>query len=235
MQQVLLLLLKMHQEKSVPHSWLDNTDSDHIYTKPSAVAESVPESFILTDGATNSSLPVTHRSNKVNTSTKLLIVAVFGNFLLLLLIAAVLSYFVSNFQKTTTAELAHLSEGMELLGSLSANCTACPPGDPGRDGVPRTDGVHGPPGVQGPPGTAGLPGNQGTQGPPGLRGEQGIQGNPGNHILTNQEMTNEFYLFQRLSRFERWWSDLHPMGEAHVSLDCRNTASVPGSYGREQV
>lgn len=82
---------------------------------------------------------------------KFLIVAVVTNFLLKLLVVALLSYFVSDLKDTSAATTSELAQVR---------------GPPGTQGEVGREGTLGLAGVQGPPGMAGPPGSAGTDGTP---------------------------------------------------------------------
>ena len=161
----------MQQEKDVS-PWLDSTGGGHVAT--------TPESFILTEGVGNPTPPAPggrhhkHQSKKVDFVTKLLIAAVFINFLMVLMFGAILSYFVSDLKETRLSQVSQVPGSPGMPG---------PPGMPGEIGIPGAAGPPGErsPGLQGEPGLVGAPGEPGMPGPQGDEGRHGIPGAAGSH------------------------------------------------------
>ena len=139
---------------------------DIIYANPAEVIRKRPAANSF-DG-----------EKKASSTTKLLIAACVANFVLIILVCAILSFFLA--KTATKSEVSAISQGLAATRSPSGNSTIMgPPGHPGEPGTAGPAGLPGPPGELGEPGTVGPPGQSGSHGLPGVSGPAGPAGLPG--------------------------------------------------------
>ena len=86
-------------------------------------------------------------SQGMSTVTKLLIAACVANFVLLVVTAAVLSFFLA--QSATKSEVSGISDQLATMAAGQTQGSIGPVGPPGPPGVPGSHGVPGPSGASG--------------------------------------------------------------------------------------